>query len=509
MKRLVPAFFVIVAAVLIIIVLSRKTVRDSETSSLNEEVILNIEENSVYTDTESALGIEDSSLVSFMPLYSNETLVSSMGIDLDDDHLDDEILVVRKSGKPNLFLIVGLYNPQTTVYDRVAEIETAVTQARSFSYNGIDVTGDHRTSLVYQGFTDEGESVMQIYFCRRAGGSFSLQKIGDFRSDGTIFLQQFNRTDTYELSQSSGRSFPVWVYNSDTRPGASNLSQIQTEYDWSPAAGHYVQTREIYVTGKNLAAAELARIQDGTVKTFADYLNGLWYKTDNQTKELRYIFFDYENLEVNFLVNDTQEVYNWQDSTLYRNGIYLSTVNSSIENLRRRFNITLTDIDEMRVHVYDDVRMRIGADTLWDGQYKKMNIRKDFYVTVEEETPADRFVTRLGEAQQWYAPDGANITFRGHNYSVNSETVNENGVFFITQIGDNTVIQFNPQSQTQYLRNAYIINFGQTEIPPSGRRKTVTYEDNLNVLVMHPAEIRASECYEVNGRTITLTASAE
>ena len=59
------------------------------------------------------------------------------------------------------------------------------------------------------------------------------------------------------------------------------MSQIQTEYDWNAGLGKYAQVRQIKVTGRNLAAKELAKIQDGTVKTFANYLDGLWYQSSS------------------------------------------------------------------------------------------------------------------------------------------------------------------------------------------------------------------------------------
>ena len=70
----------------------------------------------------------------------------------------------------------------------------------------------------------------------------------------------------------------------------------------------YVQTRQIFVAGKNIAAEALAKIQDGTVETFANYLNGLWYKTDNEDNEIRYIFLDYKNSEVIFLEGEQYNI---------------------------------------------------------------------------------------------------------------------------------------------------------------------------------------------------------
>lgn len=506
MRKFLAAFFVLIAASLLIVFLTKKT---SDTASKN---LAQSDEQSQDSkvqgapDQENSLGLEDSGVVSFMPLKPDETLLSSMGIDLDGDNLDDEILVVRKAGNPFLYIIIGLYNPQTTLYDRVSELKTEVTQFKSFSYNGMDVTGDHRTALVYQGFTDDGNAVLQMYFCSRRG----LTKIGDFKSDGTIFIQQYNRTETYELSQSSGRSFPVWTYSSDTREGAGSLSQVQTEYEWDAASQSYVQVRQIFVAGKNIAAAELAKIQDGTVETFANYLNGLWYKTDNEGDVIRYIFLDYQNSEVIFLAGESQEVYNWQNSNLYRNGIYLSTVNASIENLRRRFDISLTGLDEMRVHVYDDVRMRIGADALWNGNYKKMKNANEFPANEIDTSKLEELRERLEEIKQWSAPDGALISFKNGLYSIQSETSVESGVYFVSQVANDLVIQFNSQAQERYIGNVYLIGYGTKTVEPSEkekkRGKKATVQVDKNTLLLQPAQIMSNTAYEISGHALTLAA---
>ncbi len=506
MRRFLAAFFVLIAAALLVTLLTKKTSEVAE-KALSEKKDQALDSSAKgLSDSESALGVEDQSVVSFMPLKADETLLSSMGIDLDGDNLDDEILVVKKAGNPFLYLIVGLYNSSTTLYDRVSELRTEVTQFKSFSYNGMDVTGDHRTALVYQGFADDGSAVLQMYFCSRRG----MTKIGDFKSDGTIFIQQYNRTETYELSQSSGRSFPVWTYSSDTREGAGSLSQVQTEYDWDADSQRYVQVRQVFVAGKNIAAEALAKIQDGTVETFANYLNGLWYKTDNEGDEIRYIFLDYKNSEVIFLAGESQEVYNWQNSNLYRNGIYLSTVNASIENLRRRFDISLTGLDEMRVHVYDDVRMRIGADALWNGNYKKMKSATEFPSNEIDTTDLDEFRSRLEEIRQWSAPDGALITFKNGSYSIQSETVSESGVYFVSQMQSDFVIQFNSQSSERYIGSVYLIRYGTKSVEPTEkekqRGKKASVQIDKDILLLQPAEIMSNTAYEVSGRLVSLSA---
>lgn len=511
MKKIVPALFVLVAAALVVFFFSNKTISKTDSDNLPSQVTADSQEKKTVSEEHNVTIVEENTPTSFLTLKSDETLLSSMGIDLNGDNLDDEILITKKVSTPNLIIVIGIYNPNSKMYVRAAEIQTEVSQFRSFSYNGVDVTGEHKTALVYQGFTDNGNAVLQMYFCTGTADNFGLVKIGDFKSDGTIFIQQYNRTDTYALNESSGKSFPVWVYSSDTSSGAGDLSQIQTEYDWNSALRKYVQVRQIKVTGRNLAAKELEKIQDGTVKTFADYLDGLWYQISSVDRKIRYIYFDYGSSEVIFLEDDIQEVYSWVTSTLYKNGIYLSTSNISIENLGRRFAVTLTDIDQVRIRAYDDVRMHIGADNLWDGQYKKLTNAKNFNLQEKDTAPVDEIVTAMEDTALWYTADGANFVFKGGTYAISTETFNETGVVAMSMINGQTVIQFNPKEDMRYIGSAYIINFKETPRTvklKNGKTKTV-YDKDKKTLILRPAVIMASQVNETSGKIIMLNAEMD
>ena len=83
------------------------------------------EENSSEESTLQAQTNDTDIHTSFIPLLPTETLMDTLTIDFDGDTLDDQIIAIRKANSPNLFLIVGLYNPNTNSYERSAEISTA------------------------------------------------------------------------------------------------------------------------------------------------------------------------------------------------------------------------------------------------------------------------------------------------------------------------------------------------------------------------------------------------
>jgi hypothetical protein len=509
-NKVIPAVFILIGCVLAVLVVVRIVYWNEQRSVPRAKVVVPTSGNGKeQKETDDVQTQDNTSMTTFVPLLPTETLISTLSFDLNGDNLDDQVVAVRKEGVPYLILLVGMYDSESNSYVRIAEIPTNISRVRTFSYTGIDMTGDHKTELVYQGVLDNGDSVMSIYMCRRKLNKFELLQIGNFESDGTIFIQQDDRSESYELSQSKGESFPVWVYSSakdESGSGNANLSQIQTEYQWDEKILKYNQTKQVRVTGSRIAAKELARIQDGTVGTFADFLNGLWYKTSNEEDGIRYLFFDYSNKEIIFLYQDTEEVYSWEDSSLRRSGIYLSTTNESITNMQRSCDISLTGVDEVRVHIIDDVRMIIKENNLWDGSYRKMTMQSTFSTEMKTTTDAD-YAVELQKGPSWTCDNGMHITFNDSTYELTGDSLEDKGVFVTDTVADNFVIQFRSFSAQQILAESYEMLFDSVTIPATKKRKEEVRID-YNTLHLTPVRISPDTCFPVEGRTLTLTRDA-
>lgn len=453
---------------------------------------------------------DDAVLTSFVPLLPTETLMDTLTVDFDGDTFDDQVVAVRKAGSPYLFLIVGLYNPDTNSYSRSAEIATEISKIRTFSYDAVDMIGNHKMVLVYQGILSSGDSVMQLFLCRKKFGAVEIKKIGDFSSDGTIFIQQTERSDAYELSQAWGSPYTVWVYSSDkseTNVSASEgISQIQTEYRWDYDNELYVQARQLKITGSRMAAKELARIQSGGVETFGQFLNGLWYKTNNASATPSYIYFNYDEREVIFLSDDTEGVYSWEDSSLRRSGIYLTTVNSIISSMKRSFDIMLTGMNEISVHVHDNVGMIIKESNQWDGAYKKMSFQNTFG-EVKTEPVHVEYMKKLTEEKTWVDEDGNIFTFDANSYKI-SGSENETGAYVADTVGAFPVIQFRSAGGDSVLAPAYALRFetSQITVPAKNRRQKPTVRTAVDKDCIHltPVTLSPLTCYAADGRTVTL-----
>lgn len=449
----------------------------------------------------------------FVPLAAGETLISTLTMDFNSDGYDDETIVVRVNTSPNLYLVPGIYDPETGNYNRTEPILTSFTKTRTFSYTSMDLIGDHSTALIYQGVNDSGNYVMQIFVCKDKHGHYEIEQIADFETDGTVFIQQTERSESYELSLSKGESYSIWVYQSEKvepEEGKTNTNiaanQIQQEYKWDSAAGRYTLAKEIKVTAGRLAATELSKIQDGTEETFASFLNGLWYKTSNTDGNIRYLFFDYDAREIIQFYGDIQEVYEWEDSKLRHNGIYLTTVNSDIMNLHRRFDIALVAIDEIKLTLRDDVNLIIKENTMWDGSYKKMSIQSSF--DSEQKTySVDKCIEELTKGPAWTSADTlVNIVFDDLSYLLQTNNFTETGVYSGSTIGTYNVIQFRSDSETPYMSDTYAISFGTKTITETVKRKTVErVVTDYDTVIFTPVKITPTDCFASEGKVFTFT----
>ncbi len=435
-------FFIVIACIIAVFVIKHRVSKADNNKVPSSIVIPQLSTDDSKKDVNFSSSDEEASMFSLLPLNDNETLISLVSMDFDGDGFDDQVNVIKTMDSPYISLLIGLYNPNKNIYERKSIIATEISQVLTFSYTGIDLTGEHKISLVYQGFANNGDSILQAFFISNVNGQFSLRQIADLRGDGTVFIQQLDRYDAYERTNAKGSSFPIWVYTSDTENGSSD--QLQIQYDWNENEYKYVQTKVIRVTGNRIAAKELSRIQDGTVATFASFLNGLWYMSDGMSdSEGRYVFFDYEAKEIIFFKDDTEEVYKWLNSNIRRNGIYISSINQEIENLNRRIDVSLKSIDEIHIRIQDDVRMLISESAVWNGDYKKTN-KNLFMQKVKEKSK--NFVDVFEKENSWKTLDGAIIKFNNGRYTLTSDRTNEEGFYTFFDKNGDSFIQFRVDS---------------------------------------------------------------
>lgn len=456
-KKIIPVVFIIVASLIALIFIGNKYLNKPQTKSTSARIVIpQVESEKKVSVSDSPYMDDDSSMTSLVPLLPEETLIAVVSMDFDGDGNDDQVNAIKTASSPYLSLLVGLYNREKTQYERMALIATKITQVRTFSYTGIDLTGDHRLSLVYQGFAENGNSLLSAFFISRENGKFNLKQIASFEGDGSVFIQQLDRTDAYERSHSKGVSFPIWVYSTDSeRPGSND--QLQTRYDWNAETETYVQTKQVRVPGSRIAAKDVERILDGTVETFAAFLDGLWYKTEVGSG-MRYIFFDSESKEVIFFRESEEEVYQWATSTLRNNGMYLSTTNQEIESLQRRVDVSLRSAELVHVRIQEDLRMIISESNVWDGDYKKLSYSAVLGKKNDALSQSQAIIALLEKEKDWMSADGIQFTFEEGHYTVKGKSVYDTGFYTRLDSDDKIFIQFRSEVQPAFLSGNYRVN---------------------------------------------------
>ncbi len=513
-SRTVPVLFVLAAALIAgVFFFSKKVLVKEDKSSTRARIVTPksaVAANSENETTPSS--IESEKYETFVPLYTGETLISTLTIDINNDGYDDEVLIVRKSNSPNLWIVAALIDSESGLYERLDPIQTEFTRTRTFSYMGMDVTGEHKNALIYQGLADDGNYIMKIFLCAEQRGISYLKTIGDFSCDGTVFIQQTERSESYALAMSKGESFSVWVYKSDIQNADGSdktkiaQNQIQQEYKWNPSSQEYELAREINVTAGRLAATELSRIQDGTVETFAAFLDGLWYKTSNTDGNIRYMYFNFPDNEIIQLYKDIQEVYEWEDSKLRHNGIYLTAVNADIMNLHRRFDIALVNTDEIKITLRDDINLIINENTQWDGNYKKMSLQDTFgdFAATEEKNIYRKELTK-GDA--WSTADTTiTLNFANYTYTLLNGGLTETGIYSIEKIGSYNVIQFRADTEGSILSETYSMEFGTKVITETVKKKTVEkVVTDYDTITFTPVKLTSTDCFATEGRSYILS----
>jgi hypothetical protein len=306
--------------------------------------------------------------ISLVPLREGETLLQTLTTDFDGDGYDDQINALRQDGP--IILLVGIYDPQANQYRRVDEIDTGILYEQSFSYSCMDMIGQHRNALVYSGLAGNGDFVMQIFLISGRAPSVTLSIIGNFRTNGTIFVQQVDRYDVYESGRMTGASYPVWVYGQDSG-NPDSLDTVQTMYDWSNAAGRYIMMSQRRVREQRRSSTEMARIQGGGLEAICAYLDGIWNQSNPDDDTLHSLYFNYADKEITFFYDDIQEIYRWERSVVRRNGLYITAVNASVANLQRQIDLNLNGLGEFSLRIHDDVQMNIIENSQWNGSFYK------------------------------------------------------------------------------------------------------------------------------------------
>jgi len=211
-------------------------------------------------------------------------------------------------------------------------------------------------------------------FRRNSGRAANIpyKKIAELQIAGSIIIQETPRSLAYQQGLTRGQSFNIAAYGHDNA-SANILDQIETIYSFNPNTEQYERISVSRIPGSQIEQRRLRELLSGAPGVFEKFINDLWYYVSPQgtIDAKQYIYFDPAKKEIIFFGDEAQQVFLWQTATKTRYGLYIRSQNISISTLLRFVDIELESLDSIKLRVIEDVRLRITANTTWDGSYRR------------------------------------------------------------------------------------------------------------------------------------------
>ncbi|MDR2184725.1 MAG: pallilysin-related adhesin [Treponema sp.] len=322
------------------------------------------------------LAYEDS-MNAKVALDDGEALVSVLPLDFNKENTEKEEQIIAYRNlleiESPIYITYVTYDQDARIYKRTWSASTAATRPGTVNLYTQDLIGDRSICILITGMNGAGEHTLTVFRKNSAGGDPAFNKIAEIRIEGSISVQERERSQAYQLGQTRGQSFAIAAYGRDYE-SSNILDQVEITYVYNPVNGLYEQSRIARVPGTQIEQRRVRELLGGGSAAFEQFVNGLWYYVSPEgTLDTRqYLYFDPQNRELIFYSDDTQEIYNWKSSSPTRYGLYVSSQNISITNLRRFINIELESLESIQVRVFEDVHLRIGVTGAWNGSYRRV-----------------------------------------------------------------------------------------------------------------------------------------
>ncbi len=152
-KKFAIVFFSIISAIIVasfVTVIVLKHTKKEETSRAKLVVPATLKEAEESAGTELYANSEFEN-ISLIQLKLDETLISTLGVDFSQDSYEDQVIGIKRGTNPNIIVVFGEYNPKKSVYERVLEVQTKITQVKTFNLSSLDILGNHTDAVIFTG----------------------------------------------------------------------------------------------------------------------------------------------------------------------------------------------------------------------------------------------------------------------------------------------------------------------------------------------------------------------
>ncbi|MDR1143564.1 MAG: pallilysin-related adhesin [Spirochaetaceae bacterium] len=299
-----------------------------------------------------------------LSLDEGESSVAALTRDFDGDSFEEQVIAYRRLQEIDaaIFVTYAEFDSTRGIYRRRWNAPAAATRPGTLILYTEDLIGDGGICVLVAGMNGAGEQTLTVFRKNDLSGTEPFSKIAEFLIEGSITVEEPN-------SRNRGRSLSIATYGRDYE-SANIMDQIEVTYTYNQVNGLYEQSRVVKIPGAQIEQRRLRELLNGNPGQFESFIDGLWYQGEGEQK--KYVHFNAADRELIFYNNQSEEVFNWQDSTPTRFGLHINSRNVSLTTLRRTVNVELAGLENIRLRVYQDVYLRSGPNTIWDGSYQRV-----------------------------------------------------------------------------------------------------------------------------------------
>ncbi|MDR1948482.1 MAG: pallilysin-related adhesin [Spirochaetaceae bacterium] len=436
----------------------------------------------IYESSAERLAYEDGQNAK-IALNDGELLVTVLTQDYDGDQQDEQIIAYRNLPEPEspIYITYVDYDNRTGGYKRVWTIATIATRPGTISLHTKDMIGDRSICVLLSGMNGAGEHTLTVFKKNEASPPASsgeepaenplFTKIAELRIDGSITVQEEERTQAYQMGLSGGQSFAIAAYGRDY-DSSNIMDQVELTYRYDPALNRYEQRKITRLPGSQIEQRRVQELLSGNPREFEAFIEGLWYYVSPQgtLDNRQYIYFDPSGRELIFYGEETQQVFVWQNSSATRYGLYISCQNISVTTLRRFMDIELESLESIRIKVFEDVRLKIGVSASWDGSYKKAGMFTNNRAAPVPD-PVDPYLDALYDGSI-----GKLRFFKDGAYELQTEGGVKRGNYVFFRLDERELLELRPENSGGLTRETYLVESpppGEGSGPPAALRQTL------------------------------------
>ena len=307
-------------------------------------------------------------------LSEDHVLLNTFNLNLDLDRSEEQVLLYKERENPdsNIFVAAADFDLVRNSYVLPWKSKTGAVTTRTFSISFDDIIGDHTIELICIGTNNKGEQTIDVFHKTQppSGVGLYYAKVLSVETDGSIEINQFQRSEAYKLGQKNGKSYTITVYSHDSESD-NHFDLEKRTYFWQYQSERYVLGNVEKLPGKNVEEEQLQELLSEDENTFKQFLNGAWYKTGSEKIE-DFILFDSETQQITLFSDNLAEIFQLKSSyrTRIKSTMFIIGYNTLVPFIEKQISVTLLSLNSISVSVRDTDFQKGGNQ--WDGTYVKV-----------------------------------------------------------------------------------------------------------------------------------------